>query len=220
MIPMMLKEIIPCASLCFLLCCCASADLTIVGGTRGQREAIQWVYADRIPLQFHTSQSIAVQILNDTDMDSFLNDSNGQPVSNDNSDDSVDGVYEDGPPVITLRASRPDDELEYTASHEYGHYVWRTRLNGQQKRAYNRIYAIQKSLGNLISDYAGYSVDEGFAEAFATYANQSEGSAVISVPMYTPKAAKSARPDTNRPYTTTSKAAFQINDNSESVSCR
>ncbi len=171
MIPMMLKKIIPCASLCFLLCCCASADLTIVGGTRGQREAIQWVYADRIPLQFHTSQSIAVQILNDTDMDSFLNDSNGQPVSNDNSDDSVDGVYEDGPPVITLRASRPDDELEYTASHEYGHYVWRTRLNGQQKRAYNRIYAIQKSLGNLISDYAGYSVDEGFAEAFATYAN-------------------------------------------------
>lgn len=167
----MLKKIIPCAGLCFLLCCCASADLTIVGGTRGQREAIQWVYADRIPLQFHTSQSIAVQILNDTDMDSFLNDSNGQPVSNDNSDDSVDGVYEDGPPVITLRASRPDDELEYTASHEYGHYIWSTRLNGQQKRAYNRIYAIQKSLGNLISDYAGYSVDEGFAEAFATYAN-------------------------------------------------
>jgi hypothetical protein len=147
-----------------------SADLQIVGGTQEQHTALTQTYVNTIPNRFHSKFKISVQLLDDAAMNRYLNDGNDSLSASKDADDTVDGVYEDGPPLITLRSSRPINELEYTIAHEYGHYVWQTQLTSGLRKAYNRIYDSQKSMGQLVSDYSSFSVNEGFAEAFATYA--------------------------------------------------
>jgi hypothetical protein len=112
---------------------------------------------------------VTVQLLDEKSMNSYLDEGSPDQSASKGADDSIDGVYEDGPPLITLRSSMPDDELEYTVAHEYGHYVWQTELTAVQRKQFNRIYSTEKRRGRLVSDYAAFSVNEGFAEAFATY---------------------------------------------------
>jgi len=147
----------------------APADVWITGGSHNQRVLIEQTYDRSIPSRFHTSAIIPVKLLGNDAFDNYLNNGSGSPSQNEDVDDTVDGIYEDEPTLITLRATQPDQELEYTVAHEYGHYVWQAELTEHQRRTYNRLYQAQKSLGHLVTDYAAYSVNEGFAEAFATY---------------------------------------------------
>jgi hypothetical protein len=147
----------------------ANADLAIQGGTHNQRVMLRQTYWGFIPSRFRTSELVPVQLLTDAAMNKYINGGNDSVSDSKDADDTVDGIYEDGPPLITLRATRPDSELSYTVSHEYGHFVWQTMMQASEKASYNKIYNAQKSAGNLVSEYAGYNVNEGFAEAFATY---------------------------------------------------
>ena len=126
-----------------------------------------------IPAKFQTHDKVEVLPLSDAAMDDYLQsdpDSGTDSGTDNTSEDSVeeiDGVFTDNPPQIYLRVSDPA-QIDYaTFAHEYGHYVWFDRLTDSDRKRYKSIYERQKAAHRLISDYAGESLEEGFAEAFS-----------------------------------------------------
>jgi len=99
----------------------------------------------------------------------------GLASDSDEEDSSIDGFYSESDPErhaaasITLRRSLPDDEAVYVFLHEYGHSVWYTQMTHSQRADYRALWKRNRRDGSLITEYAGDSVDEGFAEAFAHY---------------------------------------------------
>ena len=150
------------------------ADVSVSGGAYHQRAFIQSIYQTMIPARFHTRQTVAVHLLDDRQMATYLNSGDDSLSASHGENDTIDGVFEDGPPLITLRETRPDDEIQFTVAHEYGHYLWEHLMNRSEKVRYARIYRVQRSNGSLVSDYAGTSLNEGFAEAFSYYVNDGD----------------------------------------------
>lgn len=141
------------------------ASVDVEGGSANQRGAISHVL-QALPATCRTAPVLHVVILNDSDMDRFIADGEqpGDPEIGDM--DSIDGIFQDNPMSITLRGSAATKAMSDTFAHEYGHYVWETMLSSGQRRAYESVYKRSAGAHRLVTDYAGTSVEEGFAEAF------------------------------------------------------
>jgi hypothetical protein len=98
-------------------------------------------------------------------------DGNSDDASADSSDGDIDGVFQDGPPNITLRLPNDGVPDTLTFAHEYGHFVWFDMLTKDERKHYTAIYDRQKAAHRLVTDYSYDCVQEGFAEAFSYYAS-------------------------------------------------
>ncbi len=154
----------------------APAQISVSGPATPAANALTAWSRLHIPAKFQTHGKVEVQPLSDAAMDDYLhsdpdNDAESGDANNDShSEDSaeeIDGVFTDDPPQIYLRVSDPA-QIDYaTFAHEYGHYVWFDLLTNADRKRYKAIYEHQKAAHRLISDYAGESLEEGFAEAFS-----------------------------------------------------
>lgn len=148
------------------------ADLDISGANSQERATLQSDFDNHVPIRFHTGQEIDVQIFSREAMLDYIRE--GQPADQsadqDEGDDTIDGIYEDGPPTITLRTTPDLDDLSFTFAHEYGHYVWEDLMTRSQHRAYAKIYYKERAAHRLVTAYAATDLDEGFAESFSFYA--------------------------------------------------
>jgi len=147
----------------------APCDLIFRGGSLEQQTRIRAIYDSHVPSEWRTSVAIRVNLLSDSQMKAYVNDGSSDHMQNSDSDESVDGIYEDGPPTITLRKSTDGDTMPLTFSHEFGHFFWQYELSRTQRAQYVDIYARQRHSHHLVTDYAGVDVHEGFAEAFSYY---------------------------------------------------
>jgi hypothetical protein len=147
------------------------ADLDFEGANTQQHTTLQSVFDSHVPTRFHTKQGIEVQIFSRQAMLDYIHQGEpaDQSADQDEGDDTIDGIYEDAPPTITLRTSRNLDNLSFTFAHEYGHYVWEDLMTRQQHRAYAKIYYKERAAHHLVTTYAATELDEGFAESFSFY---------------------------------------------------
>lgn len=126
----------------------------------------------QLPAAWKARELVYVREITDEEMDRFVEKFEG-PNSKDNS--IVDGCYqanvasEETAGQITLRQSLRGENAALVFVHEYGHYVWGNVLTSADRARYRRIWRDQKRNRSLITDYAGDSDEEGFAEAFAYY---------------------------------------------------
>ncbi len=146
----------------------ARADVAIAGGTDAQRMAIAAVY-DSLPACCKSDFRVAVVLMTASALDRYVR--NGlDPVSARMLNvSSIDGVYENPAPTITLRSDGDCATLCQTFAHEYAHCLWQRRLTRDQQRDYTRLYASQKAARHLVTPYAATSVEEGFAEAYSFF---------------------------------------------------
>jgi len=149
----------------------ARADLSITGGTAAQQEAIQKAAAF-LPTYCRTSCCVTVQMLDNQRMNSYLQVRAAAQYVRLVNADSVDGIYQNSSPTITLRVASPADDISANFTHEYGHYVWFNVLSPAQRGEYAKLYETQRSSHHLVTQYAAVSVEEGFAEAFSFYVRQ------------------------------------------------
>ena len=126
----------------------------------------------QLPAAWKAHDVVYVREVTDEDMDRFVEKFEG-PNSKDNS--IVDGCYqasvahEDVAGQITLRQSLRGENAALVFTHEYGHYIWSNLLTSADRAWYHRVWRDQKRNNSLITEYAGESDEEGFAEAFAYY---------------------------------------------------
>jgi hypothetical protein len=81
----------------------------------------------------------------------------------------IEGLYDNHHLKISLRVSEKGAFDSEVLTHEYGHFVWFRLLDKVDRSEYRNIYNGQRKHHNLVSDYAGVNLEEGFAEAFAFY---------------------------------------------------
>lgn len=122
-----------------------------------------------LPACCQASRSVCVCLLNNQDMDACLQAFAAAHSRRILNADAVDGFYQDGAKVITLRIPSATADVSATFTHEYGHYVWMNVLSPAQRGQYRKVYDTQCAAGRLVSAYAAVSVEEGFAEAFSFY---------------------------------------------------
>lgn len=159
----------------------AQADIVVDGADPTWNHNIQDWCDHHIPTAYRTRDHIMVRLLNDRQMTAYLDSGKPDDSSNDrqqhqspdsnnaNDDNDIDGVFEDGPPRVTLRLSGASMPDMFTFAHEYGHYVWFDLLSAADRKHYQAIYQKQRAQKHLVTDYAGTDVEEGFAEAFSFY---------------------------------------------------
>ena len=150
----------------------AAAQVVVDSPATPTARALSAWFQQHVPVRFQARNKVEVQALPDAAMDDYLHadagDADDTQNSDTDSDEEVDGVFTDDPPQIFLRVSDPT-QIDYaTFAHEYGHYVWFDLLSKDDRKRYKAIYDRQKAAHRLISDYAGESLEEGFAEAFST----------------------------------------------------
>ncbi len=146
--------------------------LSVSAPTGADEQSVGAWYNLHVPARFRARQAVSVSLLTDEAMTVYLqSDGSGESASSDD-DGDIDGVFEDGPPSITLRLPPDGVPDTLTFAHEYGHYVWFDILSGGDRKHYRAIYDRQKAADSLVTDYAGDSVEEGFAEAFSYYVAQ------------------------------------------------
>lgn len=171
-------------SLCFAGCVLADSEPTAVsvsGGTSAERQAIAGLLQKQLSGLIDPAQPISVKIVTPAEMRVLVDrnkdsasqsKSSDQANTNDDTDGDVDGLYDDDPPTITLLSGDPPRDLALTFLHEYGHHLWAFQMNGNDRSAYNELYARQLAAGQLVTDYAKESPEEGFAEAVSYYLSQ------------------------------------------------
>jgi len=148
-------------------CRAAIADVVVSGGTAVQQQQISDVY-NKLPLCCRDGCKICVQLFSDREMNAYI--ASGDPqAARSISLSSVDGIYQNDEPTITLRAASHSPNLSATFAHEYGHYIWQRHLSRTDQREYVKLYDRQKKSGSLVTTYAAASVEEGFAEAFSYF---------------------------------------------------
>lgn len=144
----------------------AAAQIVVDGPpTSASRALVAW-FGRHIPAKFQPRGRFEVKPLSDSAMDDYLFSGDDGPHSQ-GDDDEIDGVFVNHPPQIVLRVPERNAVDFYTFAHEYGHYVWFDLLTKDDQKHYRDIYEHQKSLHHLVTSYAGVSLEEGFAEAFA-----------------------------------------------------
>ena len=159
-----------CAACCLLAVASAGAQLRYRGVTL---HGGLWkrVYS-QLPTAWKARQLVYVREISDRDMDRFVGQFEGP---NDRTDSVIDGCYQKYPDPdemagrITLRESLHGENAALVFVHEYGHYVWSNVLTAVDRTLYQRLWREQKRAGNLVTEYAGETGEEGFAEAFAYY---------------------------------------------------
>ena len=149
----------------------AEAQVTVTGPPSPTTRALTTWFTGHIPAKFQARERVNVQPLPDADMDEYLHDGDEGSHSEDDDDDTIDGVFVNHPPRILLRIPDSGAPDFYTFAHEYGHYLWFDVLTKDDRKRYTALYDKQKAAHKLITDYAADSVEEGFAEAFAAEVN-------------------------------------------------
>ena len=131
-------------------------------------------FYDDLPRVWKTPRPILLREFSPHDMERLAADLGGEDV--DRSDDSVvDGCYqndgnaEGGAPIITLRDTLRGEQAGLVFTHEYAHFLWDEMLNDEQRARYTRLWRAQKRAHHLVTEYAGESEEEGFADAFAYF---------------------------------------------------
>jgi hypothetical protein len=155
----------------FLTFTCAEsrADVFVRGGSTDQQHRIHAIYESQLPAEWQTVFPVHVNILTDDSMNAYIRGGSDEHMRDGDTDDAIDGIYEDGPPTITLRGSIDRDALPFTFAHEYGHFFWQNGLTQADRSRYTALYGQQKRAHHLVTDYAAADVHEGFAEAFSYY---------------------------------------------------
>ena len=165
---------IPCLAAGLLLAPHVATAQLVVTGPPSPASALLSSWFDRhIPAKFRAKEQFEVHPLTESQMASYLQDSNGDTQSDQNShtdDGSIDGVFESNPPRITLLMPQFGNPDLFTFAHEYGHYVWYGLLNRDDRKRYETVYKKQKAARHLVTRYAETDMEEGFAEAFSFYA--------------------------------------------------
>lgn len=158
----------------FVLLLCpvhADAQMTVAGPASPTAYALTAWAAKHVPAKFGAKESLEVSPLSEDGMDDYLRDGDNPEDKSQGDDDEIDGVFVNHPPRILLRI-HPSGRLDFdTFAHEYGHYVWFDLLTKDDRARYKTLYEKQKTAHKLITSYAAESVEEGFAEAFATEIN-------------------------------------------------
>ena len=153
----------------------AQAQVSISGPVTPQSRALTTWFHHHIPVRFGPRDRFEVYPLSDAAMEAYLYVDNAGGDSDENShqdDGEIDGIFESGPPRITLRVPATGLPDMYTFAHEYGHYVWFNILSGDDRRRYRKLYDKQKDAHRLVTRYAETDAEEGFAEAFSFYVCQ------------------------------------------------
>ena len=157
-----LSAVVPCALP-------AGADLILPQAPHKAPHRAAWERVwDRIPSGLRPTRDVLAREVSDREMDEMVREDPTQAARQD--DTTVDGMFlmdEDGRPTITLRRSLSTRESEMVFAHELGHLVWDTHLTGAEKRAYRTAYQKSRAGKHLVTEYAGESHEEGFAESFA-----------------------------------------------------
>jgi hypothetical protein len=146
----------------------------IVTGPSSPTSALLTSWFDRqLPSKFRAKEQFEVHPLTESQMASYLQDASGDTQSDPNShtdDGTIDGIFEDKPPRITLLVPDNGNPDLFTFAHEYGHYVWYDLLTKDDRKRYETVYKKQRVGRHLVTRYAETDVEEGFAEAFSFYA--------------------------------------------------
>ncbi|MBV9848600.1 MAG: hypothetical protein JO250_02815 [Armatimonadetes bacterium] len=153
----------------------ARAHLDVSAPTDAQVQALGAWYEQHVPARFRAREAVDVSALTDREMTAYLrggDDADAAASRADDGDGDIDGVFEDGPPRITLRLPASGEPDMFTFAHEYGHYVWFALLNKGDRRRYEVIYNKQRAGHHLVTRYAETELEEGFAEAFSFFVNQ------------------------------------------------
>ncbi len=130
---------------------------------------------DRMPACWKSPRPVLVQEVSDEEMDHLVaRTSHRNPEERSDEDSLVDGCYEnsgeaDSTPTITLRESLRGEDAALVFAHEYGHFVWEQFVSRAERAQYIRLWRHQKRVGHLVTEYAGDSPEEGFAEAFSFF---------------------------------------------------
>ena len=152
----------------------AHAEIVVDGANAVRAHQLEVWCARHIPNAFRPKSHLVIRQLNDQEMASYLSgggSDGSKSQSDDNSNNDIDGVFEDNPPRITLRVPQKGDVDMFTFSHEYGHYVWFDLMTKGERSQYDAIYKQQKAAHHLVTRYASTDVEEGFAEAFSFFTN-------------------------------------------------
>ena len=157
----------------------ASAEIVVSGSNTVVCPPLQAWCEHHIPKMFQPKARVTVRNLSDRQMAAYLSggesavdqDSKSSHTSS-GDDDDIDGIYENGPPRITLRIPKSGAVDLMTFTHEYGHYVWFNLLSKNDRSRYEKIYKRQAAANHLVTRYAATDLEEGFAEAFSFFVNQ------------------------------------------------
>ena len=162
----------------FILCSLrVEASLRIVGSPR---HAAVWQQAyDHLPCCWKTDRTVTVLGLSDSDMVAFITRNGGRArLEYGNNRSTVDGCYQKGGDdkgnvgTIRLCDCREEPQSAQVFLHEYGHFVWDEKLVKKQREDFKRLWRRQKTVGRLVTKYAGDNVEEGFAEVMAHFLRQ------------------------------------------------
>lgn len=166
--------VIPCLAAGLLLAPrTASAQLVVTGPPGPASAALSAWYGRHVPARFRAKEQFEVYPMTESRLASYLQNAgrDGNSDQSSHSDDgSIDGIFEDNPPRITLLVPEKGAPDLFTFAHEYGHYVWYDILSKDDRSRYEGIYKKQKSARHLVTRYAEADTEEGFAEAFSFYA--------------------------------------------------
>ena len=161
----------------------ARAQIVVTGPVTPTARTLTAWFARHIPARFAARGRFEVRPLSDGEMDAYLRagdagqdspdqDLSDQDQSSHDDDGAIDGIFEDNPARITLRVPASGQPDLDTFAHEYGHYVWFNLLSQGDRKRYECLYKKQKAAHHLVTRYAETDVEEGFAEAFSSYANE------------------------------------------------
>jgi hypothetical protein len=142
------------------------ADVIFVGGAPAQKQALLALF-NSLPACCRQNVQIRVQLMPETELVELVRSGLSGPEAQSVNAESIDGVYQNDSPTITLRQESGGDELSKTFAHEMGHFVWQRILTDSQRKQYNSVYKTQKSAHCLVTAYSATSVEEGFAEAYS-----------------------------------------------------
>ena len=151
----------------------ATAQLIVTGPPSPTSALLSSLFDRNIPAKFRSKEQFEVHPLTESQMVSYLQDASGDTPSDHNSrtdDGTIDGIFEDNPPRITLLVPDNGPPDLFTFAHEYGHYVWYDLLTRDDRKRYEAVYKKQRAARHLVTRYAETDMEEGFAEAFSFYA--------------------------------------------------
>ncbi len=135
------------------------------------------IYA-RMPGVWKTNKKVSVREVADDTMNALTEKYVG--LDSRSPDFVVDGLFlkadvEEGIPArIFLSETLQGESTGLVFVHEYGHFVWHSILSNSQRNRFRRLWSEQSVEGILVTDYAGVSVEEGFAEAFSFFIRRPE----------------------------------------------
>lgn len=151
----------------------ARAEIITSSSTaESSRRAVWQRVFERVPAALRPRRDVLVREISDQEMDDLVAEDAEQAARQDDDDSIVDGIFlydDEGRPTITLRRSLSPADAPLVFAHELGHLVWDTHLTAGERGRFTAAYKQSKSAKRLVTDYAGESAEEGWAEAFSFF---------------------------------------------------